>query len=339
MNGASRKELLHRAKDLNEARDYLGIHQLLCEYDPKEIRSELELYFLLCLAYSYMLQHDRCKELLEAAGEAFHAAGDAALLRRWQNLFAIQLTVEGELSRAEAILVECAASAEASRHHTITAAANNGLGVIAGTRGDVANAIVHFGRSLAAFQRIGDSSGVGKAHHNIGLVCREWNRLEEAATHLALAADYFEGYGTAEERVLTCVERALLHLAREDLRLAETLARSALNRAGSLGVEVLKAFAAKALGVILVRMGNTSAARAHLTFSEVVSSEIHSTQLHAEIQEELSLLELADGRIGEAINRRLLADRLYTKLGAEWHRTRYMERFQSAVAELNIILT
>jgi hypothetical protein len=177
MSKKSLKELLYLARELNEARDYLGVQHLLSENTPEELKQEPELYFLLCLSYSYSLKHDHCKELLESASTEFRATGDPALLRRWQNLYAIQLTVQGDLTRAEMILIECAASADGAGHHAMAAAANNGLGVIAGIRGEVDRAITYFGRCLAAFQRQGDSSGVGKAHHNIGLVCREWNRL------------------------------------------------------------------------------------------------------------------------------------------------------------------
>jgi len=310
---------------------YEKVDRLLSKIPVSEILEELELCLMQCVALTYLMRYDEAKSLLESARAYCDKSGDAAVIRRWQNLYAIQLTICGDLDQAKELLSSCAASAETAGHFRMVAVASNGLGMIAGVRGETALAVSSFLRSLAGWKKLGDRTGAAKAHHNIGVVLREWGGLEESAQHFALAEDYFSVSGTKEEMTFTTAERAMLKLSLGDFQLAESLARNALRRAQSVENDILTCHSAKVLGAVLRKRGEHTEAKTWLETAKSLAVGLTHRQLKAEVFEELAVLAACQRRQDEANVYSKVAVDNYRKIGA----FRHLERFLRRVAEMN----
>jgi tetratricopeptide (TPR) repeat protein len=330
-----REALLHAAKQASRERRYEEVDRILSSVPVTEILEELDLCLTLGVALTYLMRHDEAKSLLESARSSCVQSGDAAVIRRWQNIYSIQLIVSGDLAQAMELLSHCAASAESVGHFRMVAVASNGLGMIAGIRGEADAAVSFFLRSLAGWQHLGDRVGVAKAHHNVGVVLREWGRLHEAAQHFALAEDYFAVAGTKEEQAFTTAERAMLKSSLGDDQLAESLARSALRRAQLLQNDILICHSAKVLGAVLRQRGQLIEAKLWLDTAKEVVVTLSHRQLKAEVFEELAVLAACQGQEDEVTIYSNVAVENYRDIGAIRQLGRFVSRLQSIAEKQN----
>jgi len=337
MESKPHKVLLEKAKKYNNERRYADVEALLAGVPRSQLITELELYFLLCLAQSNRLHHDEAKSLLESAEEEFARSGQTKLICRWQNLYAIQLTIEGNLVLAEDLLNACIGTSELEGFKRLVASAYNGLGVIASVRGEPDQAVAQFSRAITGWSILGDRAGVGKAHHNLGVVHREWEQYTEATTHFLLATDYFSVSGTEEEKIFTSAERAMLLQNLGDNAMAESMARGAVERASRLSNKILNASTNKSLGAILSAKGKYGEATQWLHSAVMALGTMKHHLLRAEIYEENALLAIRTQDLEAAETNRLLAIKHYSKLGAKNHCRRLMRRLRRQSADRRAI--
>ncbi|MQA90551.1 MAG: tetratricopeptide repeat protein [Gemmatimonas sp.] len=301
---------------LMEARQYRDVVELASEFDRQQIVDEPELVLPIASSLQHLFRHREARALLDSSAESIRASYSPADTRRWQNLFASNLIEEGNLVEAKNLIEACLSSAEQADHHRMIASSLNNLGVVSSLLGDVEDAVRQFTRSIAVWQRRGYRAGVGRAHHNLGLVLTEWGRYDEAIAHFSLACDYFALVGTPEESTFTSFERAALLLEIGDYELAESLATAALNRAGQLGSLILTSAARKVLGKIVLRRRGPDEARSLLVSAARGAVEAGDRLLIAEVHEELTVLELLAGRSERASRHKQVAVEHFSSLGA-----------------------
>ncbi|MEX2571140.1 MAG: tetratricopeptide repeat protein [Gemmatimonadota bacterium] len=328
-DGVDLEHLTRRAKQLTRNRNYKRVSELLSGISRDIVVADPELTLMLASAWSYLFRNAAAKQLLLDAAAGIRASRVHSIARRWQNLMAIQLIREGQINDAERLLLECLGSAERDSHLRLVAYASNGLGIVASLRGEVEGAIRWYRRMLAASQQLGDRFGVGTAHHNLGLVLREWGRWHDSVSHFRLAEEYFGSEGTPEERVFTTSERAMLSLAIGDFPLAERLARGAVEKAYQLGSPFLTGTSLRVLGAILLAASQTTEARIHLENARKLSAFLESNLLNAEIYEELAMVELVESAPELAEEHKITALGYYRRLGSENHCSRFESRFRA----------
>jgi tetratricopeptide (TPR) repeat protein len=317
-------------EELFRRRDFAAVEHLLAPISEDLLHHDLELSIKLAAAWSARYRNSEAKAILLALREGVSESGDETLVRRWQNLLAIQLFIAGDLQHAMQILEDCLGSAERARHHRIVAQASNGLGIIAAQLGQVELAVQHTQRALTAWQRLGDKYGVASAHHNLGTVLREWGQLEEAASHFLLAEEYFTEIGSPDDLVISSAERALLLVSLRDGALGERVARKALKRCDEIdAADYVRAAVNKVLGTILLVTRQLRASRERLVAARELIDATEGLSMKAEIHEEIAILELLEANYDAADKHKSTSLAYYASLGSENQSLRFVQRFEA----------
>lgn len=326
-------DLENLRKDIEELyrkRDYTGVEHRLSEIPRDVLQKDPELTIKLAGALSARYRNPEARQLLHEAKDRVYVAQDELLVRRWQNLYAAQLVIEGDLKEAEEILQSCLSSAERASDQRLIAEVNNSLGIVASHLGEVESALQYYSRALTAWKRRGDTHGVGAAHHNIGLVLREWGRYQEAAAHFLFAEEYYAEMGIRDELVYTAGERALLLLCFGDTEMAEKVARTALAKCEeSESSSYIRAGAHKVLGSVLCARGHLAEAREMLHLALELSAKTNSKFLKGEIHEEVAILERIEGDIAAVERNKKAALHYYQSMGSPNQSDRFIKRLLS----------
>jgi diguanylate cyclase (GGDEF)-like protein len=244
--------------------------------------------------------------------EVAHSVGDQASL--------IQQT--GDFDRAEALHLEARSHALDAGETRLAGVAAKNLGVIAATRGDHEKALRYHRTSLAEFRTLGAPKEVLSALSDMGLLCTELERWDDAARAFDEAAQIADALGDISARVHLDVSRAELEIARGDFRAARTACEVAMSLSAQTSDGVARGEIERQLGRIARELGEFAAAEEHLSHAEQVALDRADMLLEAQTSWERAELHRAQGRYRDALihfsrGHRLFAALTGTNSGAE----------------------
>jgi tetratricopeptide (TPR) repeat protein len=320
--------LIEAVKRLRDAGDFGGVRSRLAVESSDLLRSEPALGYELAYAMRRLGDVEAAVALARDLAEPCRRSGDPSLGRRRANLEAMALFDLGRVDEARDLWLDVLSEAVAEDEHAMVAHAANNLGVVATLAGRSEEALAHYARALAAYERLGDPRGIALTHQNLGIAYRERDHLREADAHFRAAAKAARP-GVDDDIIARAgAERAIVFLLRGDAALAEATAereRARLARAGDLAGE------AECLRVIgLARLVDRRPGDARRPLEEALqgSKQVGAALLEAETLEALALIDAKERpRLREE------SEALFERLGAPgWGASvrRRMERLERA---------
>ena len=310
------RALLDRARELNDERDYPA---LLAELEPlaeEELFLEPELAFLHADVLRRVGEGGRALDILTRLEPVCATRGNDRLNRRRLNLVGSLHFEQGDVKAAEAAWMEVIGASGRARDAEFEARANNNLGVICTLQTRMQDALTHYYRALAAYQRLGYLRGLGQCHHNLAIAYRELGFPREADSHFHEAARFARTSDSEDETARVEQERALLMLLEGDSTLARSSASRALARYDRLEDPAGSGEALRVLGLVSLWHGELAEARASLDESLKLARQCKATLLQAESLEAIAAVSELQGRPEEYSALRGEAARLFRSIHA-----------------------
>jgi putative nucleotidyltransferase with HDIG domain len=190
------------------------------------------------------------------------------------------------------------------------------LGILANIKGDHADAMAHYQRSLEGFDASADQKGRAIAHHNLGMVSADRRQWEEADQHFRRSLEITRQVGDVHLEGLCLLNHSEVHVARQRFEEARTNAEQALAIFERLGARLDKADAYKVLGVVFRETGRYTLAESRLQAAIEQAVSTGSVLSEAEASRELARLYQTTGRNQEALQLLNAAHRLFSRLDA-----------------------
>ncbi len=191
------------------------------------------------------------------------------------------------------------------------------FGVIDNITGDLASALSHYERSLAAFTAAGDDRGQAIAFHNLGMIHADRGHWEQAERSYSRSLELAEQVGDVHLRGLALLNRTEVLLALQRLDAARAGADAALGIFTALGAASGQSAAHKFLGVLLRETGHPAAAEEQFQMALAIAVDAADALCEAEAARELALLHGALGRNREALEQLHRSHRLFERLQAQ----------------------
>src|SRR4029078_3985640 len=188
----------------------------------------------------------------------------------------------GDFDRAEALHLEARSHALDAGETRLAGHAAKSLGVIAATRGDHEKALRFHRTSLAEFRTLGAPQEVLSALSDMGTLCTELERWDDAARAFDEAAQIADALGDIPARVNLDVSRAGLGIARGAFRAARTACEVAMSLSAQPAEGVARGEIERQLGRIARELGEFAAAEEHLSHAEQIALDRADTLLEAE---------------------------------------------------------
>jgi putative nucleotidyltransferase with HDIG domain len=198
----------------------------------------------------------------------------------------------------------------------ICARVEQNLGILANIRGDLADAFDHYQRSLESNQRIGDDGGCAIAYHNLGMVCADQERWEDADRYFRQSHFLAEAINDTHLRGLCLLNHTEVHLATQRHEEARRSAERALVIFDELGSHLDKADTYKMLGVVYRVTGRFALAESRLRTAIELAATTDAVLSEAEATRELALLYQQVNRNQEALKLLTACHRLFQRLDA-----------------------
>jgi diguanylate cyclase (GGDEF)-like protein len=266
-----------------------------------------------------------CLELARVIGalntnnaEVAHSIGDQASL----------LQQAGDFERAEALHLEARSHALIAGETRLAGVAAKNLGTIAATRGDPEKALRYHRTSLAEFRTLGAPKEVLDALNDMGVLCTELERWDDAARAFDEAAQIADAMGDMSARVHLDVSRAELEIARGDFRAARTACEVAMALSAQTSDGVARGAIERHLGRVARELGEFAAAEEHLSQAERIALDRADRLLQAETSWERAELHRAQGRYRDALIHFSRGHRLFAALSTS-NRGAEIDRMQS----------
>jgi putative nucleotidyltransferase with HDIG domain len=273
-------------------------------------------------------------EALRRLGAAHHHRNEPALARQLcERSFQTATTMGDKVLAAEALnalaVIDFEGGAmEAAREKFYRALELDGsraelrgrteqnLGILATIQGAVSEALVHYQRSLEAFQSIGDDRGCAIAYHNLGMVSADRELWDEADGYFQRTLEIATAIGDVHLQGLGLLNHAEVHLARQRYDLARRNAEAALGIFDQLGARLDKADAYKVIGQAYRETGRPALAESRFRSAIEMAVNTGSILSEAEASRELAILYQQMGRNQEALRYLNAAHRLFGRLDA-----------------------
>ena len=185
------------------------------------------------------------------------------------------------------------------------------LGILANIHGDHAEALIHYRRSLAAFESSGEDKGCAIAYHNLGMISSDRQLWEDADRYFRRSLEITRSVGDVHLEGLCLLNHAEVHVARQRFEEARGNAEAALAIFDRLDTRIDKADVYKVLGVVYRETGRHALAESRLRAAIDQAVGTGSVLSEAEASRELARLYQMMGRNQEAL--RLLTIRNRTK--------------------------
>jgi tetratricopeptide (TPR) repeat protein len=190
------------------------------------------------------------------------------------------------------------------------------LGILANVQGDPDEAMAHYRESLMSFESIGDDRGCAIAYHNLGMVCADCERWEDADRYFRLCLGIARALGDIHLEGLGLLNHAEVHLARREYDQARQNAESALGIFEQLGSHIDKADAYCVIGRTYRETGRYPLAESRLRSAMELAVSTGSILSEAEVARETALLYQAMDRGSEAMAYLNVARTLFGRLDA-----------------------
>ena len=270
------------------------------------------------VARTYVKDHHReaaleCLEFARTVGalsnnaaEIAHSVGDQASL----------IQEAGDFDRAEALHLEARSHALAAGETRLAGLSAKSLGVIAATRGDQEKALRYHRTSLAEFRTLGAPVEVLAALSDMGTLCTELERWDDAARAFDEAAQIADALGDIRARVNLDISRAELEIARGDFRAARTACEVAMSLSAQTSEAVSRGDIERHLGRIARELGELAAAEEHLGQAEQIALDRADSLLEAQTSWERAELHRIQGRYRDALINFSRGHRLFAMLSA-----------------------
>jgi tetratricopeptide (TPR) repeat protein len=312
----SPEDLVRRARQLYDAREYAAVAELLAPVGEEQLVGEPVLAFLLAGAWQRLGEREPALALLRRLSPVLRRMGNDPLHRRCLNLEGVLLFGFGEIGKAEAVWGRLLEMAMRDGDEAMVARANNNFGVVYTVRWQRELALASYGRSVAAYQRLSYLRGLAQAHSNLGIIFREMDFLAESEQHFEQAVEYARADGSRDEEGRATVERALLLGYRRDLSLARATAERALGLWRDLGDPAGEGESQRVLGILAVVGGEWDEASARVDAALEIAARTHTPLLEAEALEVRAVIEgrRGDGKAADASRAR--GEELFGAMGA-----------------------
>ncbi|MEP6491390.1 MAG: tetratricopeptide repeat protein [bacterium] len=260
---------------------------------------------------------DAALDCLEGAIAVAQLVGDAGALGHAINVQAIVHQQQGDLDKAEALYLEARSHAIDAGETRLAAMTAQNLGVISQVRGDHEKTLRYYRTSLAEFRTLGAPKEVIIALNNMGRLCTDLERWDDATRAFEEAVQIADALGDMPARVLLEVNRAELEIARSDF----VAARGACELAASLSALTTDAVAAgeiqKHFGTIARELGELSVAEEHLERAQRIAVDRRDLLLSAETAREHAELCRKQGRHRDALMHLNRGHRIFSQLSAK----------------------
>ncbi len=277
-------------------------------------RTEAEALRRLAVVYHHRNEGDEARTLAERSLTIARQLGDEVLAGETLNVLAGFAFESGAIDEARARYVEAlelSGGAPAVRGRI-----EQNLGILANIQGNHEGALMHYRRSLEAFERSGDEKGRAIAYHNLGMVSADRAQWEDADGYFRRSHELATQVGDVHLTGLCLLNHSEVHVARQRYEEARGNAESALRIFDKLGARLDKADAYKVLGVVYRETGRHSLAEARLHTAIDLAVRTGSVLSEAEASRELARLYQGMGRNQEALRLLGVAHRLFTHLDA-----------------------
>src|SRR4051812_31195428 len=172
---------------------------------------------------------DAAFDCLEASLAVAQLSGDAGAIGHATNILAIVYEQRGELDKSERLFLDARSHAIRAGETRLAALAAQNLGVIAAIRGDHEKTLHHYRTSLVEFRSLGDATQVLSALNNMGMLCIDLERWDDAARSFEEAVQIADALGDRPGRILLEVNRASLEIARGDYAAARGMCDLAMS--------------------------------------------------------------------------------------------------------------
>jgi tetratricopeptide (TPR) repeat protein len=190
------------------------------------------------------------------------------------------------------------------------------LGILANVQGEPEEAMAHYRESLLSFESIGDDRGCAIAYHNLGMVCADCERWDDADRYFRLSLGIARALGDIHLEGLGLLNHAEVLVARQEYEEARQNAETALGIFDQLGSLVDKADAYRVIGRAYREMGRFPLAESRLRSAMELASTTGSILTEAEVARETALLYQAMGRGHDALTYLQVARTLFGRLDA-----------------------
>jgi len=256
----------------------------------------------------------RARELCTRSYDVAMGLGDRGLAAFALNSLAGITLDQGQLPAATSTFRQ--ALVLASGNLELLARIEQNLGILATMQGEHDEALAHYGRSLDAYRALGDERGCALAYHNLGMICADRRKWDEADGYFQSAFAGAERSGDVRLQGLCLLNHAEVHVARQAFDRARADVERALGIFDQLDARFDKADAYRMLGVVYRGLGQLEVAERHLDRSGALATEAGSVLSQAESSRELALLYQELGRNLESLRALNTAYRLFRQLNA-----------------------
>ena len=240
--------------------------------------------------------------------------GDLILAGEALNALAGFAVEQGEVAAARATYAE--ALVLAGSHPVLRGRIEQNLGVLTNIQGDYEGAVLHYQRSLEAFELAGDERGAAIANHNLGMVDTQRGDLVDAETCFQRSLEFAARAGDVHLEGLCQLNLGEVSHARQQYGDAMTRAERALAIFEKIGARMDKSDAYRVIGMVFRDTGRPALAEARLGAARALAVETGWILGQAEASRELARLYQSTGRNQEALSLLNLAHELFNRVDA-----------------------
>lgn len=261
-------------------------------------------------------RYEEAAELVELSREIAEAHGLMQEAARALNVLGIIRYAERKWSEAAELYERARELAVDLGDDELVGLVCQNLGVLSNMQGQMRDARIHYLESIASCIRSGNKRNELTIYNNLGLVCTDLREWMEAELYFDRGIEIAERIGDGAHIALLLANRAdpLIRTgefgrARETLARAEEAARTTSNR-------VALADVARFRGSLARAEGDHGTAMRHLDEALALAAGDGLEYERAEALAELGVLQLEQGRAGEAAESLRTAREIFRSLGA-----------------------
>lgn len=263
--------------------------------------------------------HNVALALLERAVAAAQESGDIDVESRALNGLAVIEQTLGNLDRSEALYTQARELAAAVGDEMMLAVLDQNLGTVANIQGNLEVALRSYESSRKRFKALGHSSYAARALNNVGMVCTDLGRWDDAEAAYRAACDACEsGEETGLLRRIE-VNQAELWIARKEIVKArercERLLRDASNESHTSAPWLGEVY--KHYGVVCREQQQLDQAEAWFEKAAKIAENAHDLLLSAETAREKAELYWIQSRNTDTLQALNAAHRWFFQLHAE----------------------
>ena len=232
-------------------------------------------------------EREAARELSEWSYAIASELGDDLLAGEALNVLANFALERGALEEARDRYLN--ALALGSTNSPLRGRIEQNFGILASIHGDHSEALIHYRRSLAAFESSGEDTGCAIAYHNLGMISSDQQLWEDADRYFRRSLEITRQVGDVHLDGLCLLNHAEVHVARQRFEEASGNAEAALAIFNQLGARLDKADVYKVLGVVYRETGRhaLSESRFRSAIDQAVStgSVLSEAEASRELQE------------------------------------------------------